>query len=160
MQCFLQPVTQCSASRNQLLSVASRNQLLSVASRSQLLTVASRSQLLIVASRTVLLFVLIVLADCCPRCPRGRNNNIILVGGRWHPVVVMPLGSPTAIPLTTRHRTVIGVHTRLHYAEYLHTVRYMLHVHRQLPKQSPGLNGPVWLRASGTQCTVVSSVLP
>ena len=69
-------------------------------------------------------------------------------------------GSPPAIPLITRHRSVIGVHIRLHYAEYIVTVRYMPHVHRQLRERRSGLNGPVSLRASSTRSTVVSLVLP
>ena len=93
--CFPQSVTLCHwltavsyswslAHRSQLLSVASRSQLLSVASRSQLLFVASALSysLSSLSSRTV---VLIVLADCCPHCPRGLNNNVILVGGEVAP---------------------------------------------------------------------------
>ena len=88
----------------------------------------------------------------------SARNSVVQGGGRVYPSS-NALGSPKAIPLTTRHRSVIGVHTRLHNAEYPYTVRYMPHVHRQLPDQSPGLSYPVSLRASGTQCTVTGSSL-
>ena len=83
-------------------------------------------------------------------------RNSVVQGGR---VGSTPVVMPMAVrPLyRSSHPTVvfIGVHTRLHYAEYIVTVRYMPHVHRQLRIQSPGLNGPISLRASGTQRTVV-----